>query len=243
MRILQDLDLKSVLVIDIETVSEYPSYPLLPDNLKPLWDKKATQWTKLNDMETSDSVYHNAGLFGEFGKIVCISLGYFSKQHDDWILKVKSYANRDEKDLLLEFADLLNKYFYSDHFRFCAHNGKDFDLPFICRRMVINSIPLPGILDITGLKPWEQKHLDTMELWKFGDYKSATSLRLLAECLKIPSPKDDIDGSMVGKVFWEEDNLERISTYCAKDVVTTARVLMTFKGLSFVTDEQISITI
>lgn len=239
MRTLQDIDLKTVLVIDIETVSEYPNYQDLTEDWKTLWDKKAVSFKIEPDKFDENEVYKRAGIYSEFGKVVSIAIGLFVKKNEEWYFKVKAYSNTNEKELLTEFSDMLDKYFYSDMYRFCAHNGKDFDLPYLCRRMIINQVKLPNILDISGLKPWELKHLDTMDLWKFGDFKYAISLNLLAQSLGIPSPKDDIDGSMVGEVFWKENDLNRIDTYCKKDVVTTAKILMKLKGLTPFKDEHI----
>lgn len=238
MRILNEVDLRTVLVMDIETVSGYPNYTDLPENWRALWDKKAQSFLK-NEEEQPQDFYDRSGLYPEFGKIVSVACGVFVKKDGNWTFKVKAYSGHDEKIFLEDFAYMLDKYFYGPEYRFCAHNGKDFDIPYLCKRMIINGIKIPGLLDVSGLKPWEIKHLDTMELWKFGDFRAATSLNVLAASLGIPSPKDDIDGSQVGNVYWKEQDLKRIDTYCMKDVVTTARVLMKLKGMSPFSDEDI----
>lgn len=215
MRILEDLDLKSVLVMDIETVSGQKSYEDLSDKWKLLWNKKASN-IKSNEEDTPESLYSRAAIYSEFGKVISICCGMFTLKEGEWFFKVKDFSGHDESVLLQDFADMLNKHFSNGMYRFCTHNGREFDIPYLCRRMLVNRIKLPSMLDMSGLKPWEVQHIDTMDLWKFGDYKAYTSLNLLAALLDIPSPKDDIDGSMVGSVYWEENDLERIVAYCKK---------------------------
>ncbi|WP_304068588.1 3'-5' exonuclease [Pedobacter glucosidilyticus] len=233
---LAQLDLQSILVLDIETVPQYPNFHELPENLQILWDKK-TYFQRKQD-ESPAEFYQRAGIWAEFGKIICISVGIFKS---DSQLRVKSFCCDDEIEILKDFINLLNN--QPSNLILCAHNGKEFDFPYLCRRMLINGLTIPTQLQIAGKKPWEINHLDTLELWKFGDYKNYTSLALLAAIFNIPTPKDDIDGSMVGDVYWNEKNLERISTYCQKDVITTARLLQKFKGLEMVKDEHITIVI
>ncbi|MBD3749694.1 MAG: 3'-5' exonuclease [Sphingobacteriales bacterium] len=230
---LQQLDLQTVLVLDIETVPQFSSFDQLPVHLQKLWDLK-TRFQRKED-ETPSDFYQKAGIWAEFGKIICISVGIFKNNHS---FRVKSFFSHDEEELLLDFIQLLNS--QPPQLILCAHNGKEFDFPYLCRRMLIKGLEIPTQLQIAGKKPWEINHLDTMELWKFGDYKNFTSLNLLAAIFEIPTPKDDIDGSMVGSVYWMENDLERIKNYCQKDVITTARLLQRFKGLPFLTDEQIT---
>src|SRR5476651_1767222 len=209
---LEQYDLSNLMVIDIETVPQYSTYDQVPAQMQNLWDLK-TQYQRKE--ETPEAFYERAGIWAEFGKIICISVGIFTRGKNTG-LRVKSYASHDEKELLEKFNGLLGSQPAS--LILCAHNGKEFDFPYICRRMLVNGIKLPKALNIAGKKPWEINHLDTMELWKFGDYKSFTSLNLLAAIFGIQTPKDDIDGSDVARVYWEERNLERIVTYCQKDV-------------------------
>ncbi|MFC5283981.1 3'-5' exonuclease [Pedobacter alpinus] len=230
---LDNLDLFKVLVLDIETVPQYATFNELPDNLKKLWDLKTTYQRK-NEI-SAEEFYARAGIWAEFGKVVCISVGMFATKKS---LRVKSFYGHQEKDLLASFAKLLKT--LPTDLILCAHNGKEFDYPYLCRRLLINNLSIPSQLDMTNKKPWEINHLDTLDLWKFGDYKNYTSLNLLAAIFDIPTPKDDIDGSMVGKVYWENDGLERIKTYCQKDVITTARLLQKFKGSPFLTDNNIT---
>lgn len=230
---LSQLDLKSILVLDIETVPQYQYFNELPSHLQKLWDLKTTYQRK--NQETAEEFYGRAGIWAEFGKIVCISVGIFANNKN---LRIKSFHNHNESDLLIEFNQLLNN--QPSNMILCAHNGKEFDFPYLCRRMLIDGLEIPNQLNIVGKKPWEINHLDTMELWKFGDYKNFTSLNLLAAIFNIPTPKDDIDGSMVGYVYWFENDLERIKTYCQKDVITTARLIQRFKGLPFTNDDEIT---
>ena len=234
---LNQLATDRILFLDIETVPGVPDFNQMSDKMKILWEKKSRR-LQTEEGETADVLYNRAGIFAEFGKIVCISCGCFSGKE----FRVKSFFGDDEKILLQEFADMLRRYYDSKDSLLCAHNGKEFDFPYIARRMLVLGVELPSILDMAGKKPWEVQHLDTMELWKFGDYKHYTSLELLAAIFDIPTPKDDIDGSMVGKVYWEEKNLERIVTYCQKDVITIARLLRRYQGLDLINDEDIVLT-
>ncbi|HEY1061253.1 MAG TPA: 3'-5' exonuclease [Daejeonella sp.] len=234
---LENIDLQQVLVLDIETVPQYPTFNELPPDYQQLWDQK-TRFQR-RDGETAAEFYSRGGILAEFGKIICISVGIFSKKTETLALRVKSFYGDEEKEVIQSFIDLLNK--QSDSLILCAHNGKEFDFPYLCRRMLINGLQIPVQLNIHGKKPWEIMHLDTMDLWKFGDYKNYTSLNLLAAVFNIPSPKDDIDGSMVHKVYWEDNDLERIRIYCEKDVITTAQILLKFKSLAALSTDQITI--
>ena len=246
---IQGTDLSSILFLDIETVSQHPKYEQLSDRLKPLWQKKAKSILRKYDEELTDEEFaqaysDRAAIFAEFGKIVCISVGFISRDKDTLkaTLRLKSFSNKEEKVLLLEFAELLNQHYNNPNKHgICGHNIKEFDIPYLCRRLIINQLPLPSILNIAGKKPWETKHLiDTLTLWKFGDYKNYTSLNLLTAIFDIPSPKDDIDGSQVGVTFWnEEDGLERITAYCEKDVLATAQLYMRFSLSPLIDDENV----
>ncbi len=228
---------EKVLFIDIETVPQYSNYEQLPDIFKKLWDIKVSKLSPKAE-ELPSQVYERAGIYAEFGRIICISAGFIN----EGMLRIKSFAGKDESELLNNFANMLNNRFSKPDFQLCAHNGKEFDFPYIARRMLINGIKIPAILDTTGRKPWEVHHLDTMEMWKFGDFKNYTSLALLTAVFNIPTPKDDIDGSQVGRVFWEEDNLNRIVEYCQKDVVAIVQLFMRYKGEDLISTENIVIT-
>ena len=235
------MNFNNILFLDIETVSQFETYVHLPEEWKEMWDIKAQFLLRNKESETAETIYERAGIYAEFGKIICISCGCLQGSGDDKKLLIKSYCGDDEKKLLKEFADMLQKWSGDADKYLCAHNGKEFDYPYICRRMVINGIEIPEALKIAGRKPWEVRHLDTLEFWKFGDYKNYTSLKLLAKVLGIPSPKDDIDGSQVNGVYWKQKDLDRIVTYCQKDVVTLTQVLLRFHCKPLLKPENISI--
>jgi predicted PolB exonuclease-like 3'-5' exonuclease len=229
-----NLNLDKILFLDIETVPMVEAYDLLPEKFKTLWDKKSHYLKKAED-DTPDVLFGRAGIYAEFGKIVCISVGYLHNRD----FRLKSFYGEDELVLLKEFAEMLNRYYNNRDQLLCAHNGKEFDFPYIARRMLINGIKLPSIINMAGKKPWEVPHLDTMELWKFGDYKNYTSLELLSAVFGIPTPKDDIDGSMVAEVYYKEKDLERIVTYCQRDTLTVAQLLFCYLGKPMIKEEDI----
>ncbi|CAN5894200.1 3'-5' exonuclease [soil metagenome] len=235
------LNLECILFLDIETVPAFPTYSDVPEDWKKLWDKKSLLLSK-DSADTPESLYGRAGIYAEFGKIICISAGFLKSADGKEQFRIKSFYGHDEKLLLQNFAELLNKHFYRADHRLCGHNGKEFDFPWIARRMMIHGIKIPALLNTSGKKPWEVTHLDTMEMWKFGDFKNHTSLNLLAALFGVPTPKDDIDGSMVHKVYYEEKNLERIVTYCQKDVLTVAQLLRKFRGENLIADECVMIS-
>lgn len=236
---LEHLDLSKILILDIETVPQFASYDALPEKWKSLWDKKSLALNYNKPDLTPDTIYNRAGIYAEFGKIVCISVGFFNRNGNEWTFRIKSFCGDDEKQLLKDFSDMLNKHFCQPDHLLCAHNGKEFDYPYLSRRCVLNGVELPKILNLAGKKPWEVQHLDTMELWKFGDFKSFTSLELLATAFDIPTPKDDIDGSMVWEVYWIQKDTERIKTYCQKDVVTVAQLLLRFRNEPLLQEHQV----
>ena len=240
------VDSSKVLFLDIETVSVAPSFQELSETMQGMWRLKAKSILRLDELpsdeEAAECFIDRAAIFAEFGKIVCISVGIVRLDDDKRLnVRLKSFADRDEATLLNAFAQLLQQYYNNPNKHFiCGHNIKEFDIPYICRRMLINQLPFPELLNISGKKPWETKYLlDTMELWKFGDRKNFTSLKLLAAVLDFPSPKDDIDGSNVGRVFWQEDDLERIAVYCEKDVLATVQLFMRYKRLPLIEDDQV----
>jgi DNA polymerase elongation subunit (family B) len=235
---LDRINLKNMLVLDIETVPQYASYDELPDHWKELWKKKMAR--ELKDGLTPDGLYQRAGIYAEFGKIICICAGYFYDNGSGLSFKVKAFYGDDEKKLLADFSETLSKSFGTDEHLLCGHNAKEFDFPYISRRSLINGLPIPYLLDNAGKKPWEVQLIDTMDMWKFGDYKSYTSLNLLAAVFGIESPKDDIDGSQVWSTYWIDKDLERIKNYCMKDVVTTAQLVLKFKGMHLLKQENIS---
>jgi 3'-5' exonuclease len=231
----------NILFLDIETVPQFPEYASLPEDWKQLWDTKSVSLIKYHEGYTNETLYPRAGIYAEFGKIICISCGVLQGTGKQRKIIIKNFAGDDEKILLQQFIDMLNKWDTSEPKFLCAHNGKEFDFPYLCRRMIINNLSIPNILNISGKKPWEVNHFDTLELWKFGDFKSYTSLSLLAHTLGIQTPKDDIDGSMVWEVYWKEKNLQRIITYCQKDVVTVAQILLRMNGEPLIEENNIEI--
>jgi len=231
----------NILFLDIETVPQYPDYNDMPEDWKQLWNTKSNSLVKYHEGQTNETLYPRAGIYAEFGKIICISCGVLQGNTSQRKIILKSFAGDDEKLLLQQFNEMLNKWATGEPKFLCGHNGKEFDFPYLCRRMIINNLAIPGILNSSGKKPWEVNHFDTLELWKFGDFKSYTSLNLLAHTLGVPTPKDDIDGSMVWEVYWKEKNLPRIVTYCQKDVVTTAQILLRMNGEALINEEDIEI--
>lgn len=228
--------IKNIVFIDIETISITRTTSELSDRMKACWELKSN---RIAPEQLPDEVFqYKAAIFAEFGKIITISVGYFYEQENQLQLKIKSLYSHNEKELLESFNTLISK-FPEKEIRLCAHNGKEFDYPYLSRRMLINSIQLPSCLDTSGLKPWEIKHLDTLEMWKFGDKKNYTSLELLACVLDIPSSKNDIDGSQVGKVYYQENDLERIAKYCSEDVATTALVYLRMNQMALIPKENI----
>lgn len=230
------LNLEHILFLDIETVPEAKTYSELDDTKKELWEAKSKYQRK--DEFTPEEFYDRAGIWAEFGKIICISVGYFSSAGEPRQFRVTSFYG-DEVKLLKDFKNMLISHFSQRMHLLCAHNGKEFDFPYIARRMIIHNIQLPHKLNLFGKKPWEVPHLDTLDLWKFGDYKTYTSLKLLTNVLGIPSPKDDIDGSDVYKTFYEEDDLDRIITYCEKDTIAVAQILLRLRGDELLDDSEI----
>jgi hypothetical protein len=233
---LSEIQIENILFLDIETIPAYPSYEEVPENFRRLWDKKAENIRKGED-DSPAKLYPRAGIYAEFGRIICISAGYFRSKE----FRVKSFYGDDEYQMLSSFCKLLTSHFNSKDKYLCAHNGKEFDFPFLSRRILIHGLRQPFILDNGGKKPWEVQHLDTMELWKFGDYKHFTSLELLAALFDIPTPKDDISGSDIHRVYWQDHDLERIRTYCQKDVLTVARLFLKYQQQEGITDEQVVI--
>ena len=233
---LHKIPLQNILFFDIETASEQEKFFDLPDEKQHLFDIKTAYQRK--DDYTPEEFYDRAGIWAEFGKIICISVGYFVLKNDIRNFRVTSLFG-EEKKILQDFTDLINQHFSQASQVLCGHNAKEFDIPYIARRMIIHGMPLPDKINLFGKKPWEVPHLDTMELWRFGDYKHFTSLRLLTNVLNIPSPKDDIDGSEVNYVYWVENDIDRIVTYCEKDVIAVAQILLRFRAEELLIPEEI----
>jgi len=234
---LEKLKPENILFLDIETVPEFENFSDLSSEMQELFAKK-TQYQRKEEF-TPNEFYERAGIWAEFGKIICISVGFFSSFKKERTFRIKSFFGDDEKKLLLDFKNLLEDHFSSPKHLLCAHNGKEFDFPYIARRMIINRIKLPEKLNLFGKKPWEITHIDTLDLWKFGDYKHYTSLSLLTNILGVPSPKDDINGSEVASVYYQEKNLNRIVKYCEKDTLAVVQLLLRFSNFELLTDNEV----
>jgi len=230
------INLNNILFLDIETVPEQEHFSDLDSDWQLLWDQK-TQYQR-KDAFSAEDFYEKAGIWSEFGKIITISVGYFTNKSDIRNFNITSFWG-SEIEILIKFASFLDSNFNLSQHVLCGHNCKEFDLPFIARRMIVNQIKLPNKLNLFGKKPWEVNHIDTLELWKFGDYKHYTSLKLLTKILNIPSPKDDIDGSDVAKVYYKEKDIDRIITYCEKDVLAVAQILLRFRNEDLLIEDEI----
>lgn len=224
------LSSEDILFIDIETAPQKAEFSELPEHFQQLWDKKSTHFR--TDTQNAADVYERAGIYAEFGKIICISAGLIIQKNGERFYRVKSFHDPEEKKLLASFNEMLEKFTSNPGKKLCAHNGQEFDYPYIARRSLINGLRIPRILDISGAKPWEIKDrlLDTLQMWKFGDYKNYTSLDLLCAVFNIPTPKSDIDGSQVAHVYYQEGDLDRIVKYCERDTLALANLMLRFKG-------------
>ena len=233
-----DIKIKNILFLDIETVPCSPSFEDLNITFQTLWAEK-TAWQRKEEYTPAEFYKLKAGVMAEFAKIICISVGYLFVEKNENHFRIKSFYGDNEKQIIADFNELLNTQFNKKQHKLCAHNGKEFDFPFISRRALINGLKLPQLLDIAGKKPWEVNHLDTMELWRFGDYKNYTSIKLLAAIFDIPTPKDDIDRSQVADVYWINKDLERIKKYCQKNTLTVAQLLLKYKGEKLISENNI----
>lgn len=238
--------LDKILFLDIETVPQAASLDQLSPELQQLWTEKFEALRRYTPERyapdtTADYAFRNGGgIYSEFAKIVCISVGFMHYDNGRRLMRTKSFAGDDEAQLLRDFSDMASRFLRTREHRICGHNIKEFDVPFICRRMLVNGLPLPSILDVAGRKPWETPFIDTMELWKFGDFKSFTSLKLLCAIFGIPTPKDDIDGSEVAAVYYDTHDVHRIAVYCEKDVVATAQVFLRMNGIGLLAPDDIT---
>lgn len=241
---LDRIKLENLLVIDVETAPVVPEFESLPKAMQDAWESKAKKH-RPEDVTPKDYFFKRAAIFAEFGRIVCISVGYFLKDNtidDELNFRIKSFSGREEKPILEGFIELLNHpHFNTPEIALAGHNIKEFDVPYICRRALVNGLMFPKVLDISGRKPWETSFVDTMNLWKFGDYKNFTSLAVLSSLFGLPTSKDDIDGSEVGSVFWHQDDVDRITRYCQKDVLAVAQLLLRFKGMPVLDNENVTI--
>lgn len=227
-------ELRDILFLDIETVAAKESYQSLDERLKIQWARKAGFFKQRQEEMTDEDLYYDrAGIYAEFGKIIVIGVGKFHENEDGGLmLKTKALFDHEEDKLLESFKVLVEK--MDAGTRFCAHNGKEFDFPYLSRRMLINGIPLPSQLNMAGKKSWDIPHLDTLELWKFGDFKHYTSLDLLTAIFQIPTSKGLMDGSQVNAVYYKDKDLNKIAEYCVSDVVAVAQLYLRMKGMNLV---------
>ena len=239
---LDKIQLENILFLDIETVPQTYLYDEVDETTKHLFEAKTR--SQKTDVKQYNEIYNErAGIFSEFGKIICISVGYIrNTSTGDRTMRLKSFIHDDEETLLKQFKKMLEDHFSGPNHILCGHNAKEFDFPYLCRRMLINGIKIPPILNLAGKKPWEVNHLDTMELWKFGDYKAYTSLALLCHVFNIPTPKDDISGADVARVYYEENDLERIGRYCEKDVIALIQLFVCMMGNPLIDESQVFIS-
>jgi len=236
---LNNLNLENILFLDIETVPQSPVFEDVPEYVRELWEKKSSFFRQSD--ESASDVYEKAGIHAEFGKIICISAGFFTFQENNRKFKIKSFFGDEEKSILNDFIAMLEKFTRRSEANLCAHNGKEFDFPYLARRMIINNLDLPRILDIAGKKPWEMQFLDTMELWKFGSFKHYTSLDLLSHVLGLPNPKNEMDGSQVSFIYYVENDLKKIVQYCENDVLTVAQIILKFKKMKILETSEVEI--
>jgi DNA polymerase elongation subunit (family B) len=236
-------ELRDILFLDIETVACTDNYQSLHERLKTQWSRKAG-FLKREEHITDENLFHQrAGIYAEFGKIICIVIGkLYENEAGELAIKTKALFDHDEANLLREFKAMVEK-MDSPNLRLCAHNGKEFDFPYMSRRMLIHGITLPPVLNLSGRRPWENPHLDTMEMWKFGDYKHYTSLDLLAAIFNVPSSKNDMDGSQVNTVYYQEKNFEKIKNYCVSDVIVLTQLFLKLKGMTLVNEKNIVHTV
>ena len=238
---LNSIFLSNLLCIDIETAPAFPSLEKLDAEWKDLWEIKSARLR--NEKENPDEHYFNhSAIYAEFGKVLCITIGIFFRKDkkSSWKFRLKTFSGDDERKILEDFSALLKKHYSSDKYLFCGHNVREFDIPYLCRRMLALQIEIPSLMDVSGKKTYEVHWVDTMQLWRFGDYKHYTSLRLLAAVLGLPSPKTDMAGKDVGRVYWKENGLSRIVEYNRRDVITVAQMILRFKNLPLLNDNEIT---
>lgn len=238
-----DNRLKNLLILDIETAALTRHFEELNPGMRKHWERKAG-FIRNDEARTAEELFaEKAGIYAEFGKVITIAFAIFHPlKSGETGMRVTSMSGHDEKELLMKIKTFLETKFDQESLRLCAHNGKEFDFPYLSRRMLVNGLKLPYVLDNSGKKPWEVNFLDTLELWKFGDRKNFTSLDLLTSIFDIPSSKSDIDGSQVNEVYYNEENgLERIERYCQGDVIATAQLFLKMYTLPIVKKEYITI--
>lgn len=241
--------------VDTETIPGYKDFNDMPEELARMYERKFGHELANNDPDKFDNFEDHyrarAALYPEFGKIVCLVIGviFVDDKDKQEKLKLKTLCGRHEDKLLAEAAPIIDKFD-----SLVGHNSKEFDFPYLCKRFYVHGIQLPQILNIAGKKPWEVSLIDTMELWRFGSFKGSTSLELFAHCLGLPSPKQDMTGADVAKVYYEmfdhmKDGelpfeaesaaIQKIGKYCQGDVVTLANCYRKLKYQSVIASENV----
>lgn len=238
---LDNYNVEEIVFIDAETIPAAPSFDELSSDWQKHWIHKMKY--QIREGESAEELYERAGIYAEFGRIICISSGYLFKKKNEFFFRIKSFYDKEEKELLQNFFNAFELFEKAGKNRLCAHNGQEFDFPYITRRALVNGLQIPKILDIAGSKPWEVREqlIDTLQLWKFGDYKHYTSLGLLCSLFNIPTPKDEMDGSQVASVYQEEGGLDRIIRYCEKDTLAVANLLLSYKGMPIIPAENMEV--
>jgi 3'-5' exonuclease len=232
--------LRNILFLDIETASQMTDYQQLSDRIKALWDKKVMYLRNDDELSNQEMYFKKAAIYAEFGKVICIGFGgiYFD-ENEQMCFRVKTIYGHDEAEILQQFKQILEKHKAGNTLMLAAHNGKEFDFPYICRRMLLNNITLPRPLQLSGKKPWEIPHIDTMEMWKFGDGKQFSSLELLAAIFDVPSSKTEMDGSEVNVAYHHNNELEKIQRYCKQDVIVLAQLYLKLNSLDMIKEDNI----
>lgn len=236
-----DRQLKNILFVDIETAAQHAHFSEVDERLQKHWERKASFLKNEAELSAAEMYVDRAGIYAEYGKVICISFGGFYEENEELKLRVSSFCGGDEKEILSKFIHIVEKHRAKNNLLLCAHNGKEFDFPYLCRRMVLNGLPLPTILQLSGKKSWNIPHLDTLEMWKFGDYKHFVSLDLLTALFDIPSSKQEIDGSMVNHTYHVEKDIDKINRYCIADVKVLAQLYLKMNGKDILPEDKMQV--
>ena len=228
-------DIHKLLFVDIETVGvdeDLDSLHHTNPKLSKVWEETGWDYFKRkysedSELSSNQMFVKRAALLPEFGKIVCISVGFIVPSGET---KLDSFYG-DEKNILISTSELLNRV---DKLGFviCGHNVKNFDLPYIAKRMLINNIPVPKILPNYTIKPWESRVLDTKEVWGFNSFGGLSSLNLVCTSLGLETSKEgEVNGSNMHKYYYDSNNIEKIKNYCEEDVKCTINLVKKLKKL------------
>lgn len=220
---LQGIHPRNFLFMDIETARIQDKLTTNTELFKS-WEYKRRKEGETLVKDLKKSFEHKAALYAEFGKVVCISIGKIVDEK----LVVQSYYGDDEKEVLEKIKKVLTAFYKKfPDLMLCGHSIIGFDIPFLMRRMIINGIQVPSFLDLTTSKPWTLSDdiVDIAQIWKTTGFYGA-SLVNMSHAMGLPSPKEDIDGSMVSDTYYrEKDGLKRIVKYCEQDVFATVNIV------------------